>query len=72
MTDTSIYLRASIPVDQQLALRTAAVRLADEFAGIYGTETIERFLHSSYDQFAAAARSRTSCHCSPNASPGSA
>jgi len=52
MTDTSIYHRAGIPVDQQLALRTAAVRLADDFAGVYGAETIERFLHSSYDQFA--------------------
>ena len=33
-------------------LRTAAVRLSDEFRGIYGTETIERFLSSSYDQLA--------------------
>jgi arsenate reductase (thioredoxin) len=41
-----------IPIDRQLALRTAAVHLADEFAGSYGQETIERFLHSSYDQFA--------------------
>jgi protein-tyrosine-phosphatase len=52
MTDTSIYHRAGLPVDQRLALRTAAGRLADDFAGIYGAETIERFLHSSYDQFA--------------------
>ena len=50
MTDT--YHRAGVPVDQQLALRTAAVRLADEFTGVFGAETIERFLHSSYDQFA--------------------
>jgi arsenate reductase (thioredoxin) len=41
-----------LPVDQQLALRTAAARLADEFTGVYGPQTIERFLHSSYDQFA--------------------
>jgi protein-tyrosine-phosphatase len=41
-----------LTVDQQLALRTAAGALAREFAGIYGTETIERFLYSSYDQFA--------------------
>jgi arsenate reductase (thioredoxin) len=47
MTDMS-----TLTVDQQLALRTAALRLGDEFTGIYGTETIERFLHSSYDQFA--------------------
>ena len=39
-------------IDTQVALRTAASRLADDFRGIYGTETIERFLHSSYDQLA--------------------
>ena len=39
-------------IDTQLALRTAAARLADEFDGIFGAETIERFLHSSYDQLA--------------------
>ncbi|GAA0474723.1 putative arsenate reductase ArsC [Actinoplanes capillaceus] len=43
-----------ISVDQALALRTAAVGLAGEFTGIYGPETIERFLHTSYDQFATA------------------
>jgi arsenate reductase len=41
-----------LSVDQDLALRTAAVRLAAEFTGLYGPETIERFLHTSYDQFA--------------------
>ncbi|TMR11142.1 arsenate reductase ArsC [Nonomuraea turkmeniaca] len=40
-------------VDQQHALLTAARRLAGEFTGTFGTETIERFLHTSYDQFAA-------------------
>ena len=39
-------------IDHQLALRTAAQRLAGEFEGLYGAETIERFLISSYDQFA--------------------
>ena len=39
-------------IDTQVALRTAAARLAEEFRGIYGTETIERFLHTSYDQLA--------------------
>jgi arsenate reductase len=38
-----------------LALRTAASRLATEFEGAFGTETIERFLTSSYGQFAATA-----------------
>ena len=42
----------TLGLDTSLALRTAAVRLGDDFAGIFGTETIERFLHTSYDQFA--------------------
>ena len=33
-------------------LKQAAARLADEFTGLYGTESIERFLASSFDQFA--------------------
>ncbi len=43
---------ANLRLDDRLALRTAAAHLADEVTGIYGPETIERFLHSSYDQFA--------------------
>ncbi|QYN40598.1 arsenate reductase ArsC [Pseudonocardia sp. DSM 110487] len=39
-------------IDQQLALTTAASNLARQFDGIFGRETIERFLHSSYDEFA--------------------
>lgn len=42
-----------LTLDQQAALRASSVRLADEFTGIYGAETIERFLTSSYDEFAA-------------------
>jgi arsenate reductase len=42
----------TLSLDESLALRTAATRLATEFDGVYGTETIERFLHSSFDQFA--------------------
>ena len=41
-----------ISLDQQLALKVAAERLARDFAGIYGPETIERFLLTSYDEFA--------------------
>jgi protein-tyrosine-phosphatase len=41
-----------LTVDQQLALRSAAQRLQQEFEGTFGTETIELFLNSSYDQFA--------------------
>lgn len=43
---------STLTLDQTVVLRTSAVRLANEFAGIYGMETIERFLHSSFDQFA--------------------
>ncbi len=43
---------ANLPLDQGLSLRTAANRLAGEFDGTFGAETIERFLHSSFDQFA--------------------
>ncbi|WP_029373838.1 arsenate reductase ArsC [Mycobacterium sp. UM_WWY] len=41
-----------LSIDQKLALKTAATRLETEFAEVFGTETIERFLHTSYDQFA--------------------
>ena len=56
MTDSPVplakHLRPDLSVDQQLALRTAATRLHAEFGEHFGVETIERFLHSSYDQFA--------------------
>jgi protein-tyrosine-phosphatase len=42
----------SLHADEKLALKQAAARLADEFTGLYGPETIERFLASSFDQFA--------------------
>ena len=42
----------TLPLDQTLALRHAATRLAGELDGTFGAQTIERFLHSSYDQFA--------------------
>ncbi|WP_112265056.1 arsenate reductase ArsC [Lentzea terrae] len=50
MTET--YDRRHLSIDQHLALTTAATRLQREFDGIFGQETIERFLHGSYDQFA--------------------
>src|SRR5664279_4374304 len=49
---TSTYPRPLITLDQQVALKTAATRLTRDFEGTFGVETIERFLHSSYDQFA--------------------
>lgn len=49
---TSAHPRPQIALDQQLALRTAATRLTRDFEGTIGAETVERFLHSSYDQLA--------------------
>jgi arsenate reductase (thioredoxin) len=46
---------STLTLDQSVALRTSAQRLAHDFAGIYGPETIERFLHSSLEQFATTA-----------------
>lgn len=43
---------AALPLEQSQALRSAAARLAGEFDGVFGAETIERFLHTSFDQFA--------------------
>ncbi len=48
----STHLRKDLSIDQKLALKTAATRLQTEFTNMFGVETIERFLHSSYDQFA--------------------
>jgi protein-tyrosine-phosphatase len=49
---TSGYERTDLSLDQVQAMRTAAVRLQRNFAGVFGTETIDRFLHTSYDAFA--------------------
>jgi protein-tyrosine-phosphatase len=49
---TQTYHRRDITLDQLVALKTAATRLERDFDGTFNTETIERFLHSSYDQFA--------------------
>jgi arsenate reductase (thioredoxin) len=50
-----VHLRQDLSVYQRLALKQAATRLQTEFADSFGVETIERFLHSSYDQFASRA-----------------
>ncbi|MBF6100518.1 arsenate reductase ArsC [Nocardia cyriacigeorgica] len=53
MTESpATHLRQDLTIDQQHALKTAATRLQGEFDGTFGIDTIERFLHSSYDQFA--------------------
>jgi arsenate reductase (thioredoxin) len=44
-----------LSIDQRLALKTAATRLENEFGDMFGVETIEGFLHTSYDQFASRA-----------------
>lgn len=41
-----------LSIDQHAALTSTAARLHREFDGTFSTETIERFLHSAYDQFA--------------------
>jgi arsenate reductase len=40
------------PLDVRAALRTASRRLGEEFDGTFGTETIQLFLETSFDQFA--------------------
>jgi arsenate reductase (thioredoxin) len=50
--DFPVASHEDISLDQQLALKVAADRLARDFDGVYGSETIERFLVSSYDEFA--------------------
>jgi arsenate reductase (thioredoxin) len=54
MTDNTVapeHLHDDLSIDQRLALKTAATRLQSEFGDMFGVETIERFLHSSYEQF---------------------
>lgn len=45
-----------LTMEQRQALRSAATNLHREFEGIFGTETIEQFLATSYDQFASGAK----------------
>ncbi len=52
---TSIRDWSTLSPDQSQAMKTAATRLARDFDGVFGQGTIERFLHSSYDQFASKA-----------------
>jgi arsenate reductase (thioredoxin) len=52
----TLPVNVDLTLDQRTALKTAAASLTDEFSGVFGKETIERFLHSSYDQFAGNAK----------------
>jgi arsenate reductase (thioredoxin) len=49
------FTTATLSIEQTHALKMAATRLRTEFDGVFGQETIERFLQSSYDQFASTA-----------------
>ena len=53
--DVANHVRFDLSIDQRLALKAAAAALQKEFSATFGVETIERFLHSSYDQFASRA-----------------
>jgi len=47
---------SSIPLEHRPLLKGASVRLAENFDGVFGAETIELFLTTSYDQFAGKAK----------------
>ncbi len=47
---------SSVPLEHRPLLRGASVRLAEQFEGTFGAETIELFLTTSYDQFAGKAK----------------
>ncbi len=47
--------KPDLSIDQLLALRTSAGRLQERFSGVFSTETLERFLYHSYDEFASRA-----------------
>jgi arsenate reductase len=49
---TVTYFRDDIPELHLNTLRSSALLLQKDFAGVFGTETIERFLITSYDEFA--------------------
>lgn len=50
--DAPSHIRPDLALDQRVALKATAAHLQSEFADMFGVETIERFLHSSYEQFA--------------------
>ncbi len=51
MTDGPTPAR-DISLGREVALRSAAERLVRDFEGTFNAETVERFLVSSYEQFA--------------------
>jgi len=59
LTHEQTYGRDDLTLEDRMALRSAASRLRGEFDGLFGGETIERFLFTSYDDFAGRATVRT-------------
>jgi protein-tyrosine-phosphatase len=55
----NLHREQTLTIDQTLALQVTAARLEAEFEGVFGRETIEHFLTSSYDQFASNATVKT-------------
>jgi protein-tyrosine-phosphatase len=51
ITEHRQHLRDDLSIDQRVAMKTAVEQLQKEFDGVFGAETIERFLHSSHEQF---------------------
>jgi len=49
---TTTYFRDDIPLLHLTTLRSSAMLLQKEYEGTFGAETIERFLITSYDEFA--------------------
>jgi hypothetical protein len=56
-------------LEERVTLRRSAEILRREFEGVFGVETIERFLQSSYTEFAGRAGPGTSWVCWPSVSP---
>jgi arsenate reductase (thioredoxin) len=52
---TDPVLRVELSLDERHALKSAAARLHTEFADTFDMDTVDQFVNSSYDQFAARA-----------------
>jgi len=48
---TAMAFGEHVPLEHQIVLRSTAVTLQREFSGVFGEQTIERFLLGSYDDF---------------------
>jgi arsenate reductase len=50
-TNVTMAFGENVPLEHQIVLRSTAVGLQKEFNGVFGQQTIERFLLTSYDDF---------------------